>query len=173
MHLGERLAAIRHGARFQLVDVSELAVLLRNVFPPHERAKAIEIGEKYLEKEARRFGVQVAKVTRADLERVAAEYGFAKTDDLYAALGYGKFSPRKIIQKIAPEAAEPEPAPRAAPLPAAGGQTGDLILKVTGMDDLLGILQQSKVDQKLTLSIVRDGKQMEVTATLAARPANP
>jgi S1-C subfamily serine protease len=44
---------------------------------------------------------------------------------------------------------------------------------VTGMNDLLGILQQGKVDQKVTLSIVRDGKQMEVTVTLAARPANP
>ena len=41
------------------------------------------------------------------------------------------------------------------------------------MEDLLGILQQSKVDQKVTLTIVRAGKQMEVTATLAARPANP
>jgi 2-alkenal reductase len=44
---------------------------------------------------------------------------------------------------------------------------------VTGMDDLLSILQQSKVGQKVTLSIVRDGQQQEVTVTLAARPANP
>jgi S1-C subfamily serine protease len=34
-------------------------------------------------------------------------------------------------------------------------------------------LQQSEVGQKVTLSVVRDGKQLEVTATLAARPANP
>ncbi len=122
-----------------LVKTSRARNKIKNVINAEERAKAIEIGEKYLEKEARRFGVQVAKVTRADLERVAAEYGFAKTDDLYAALGYGKFSPRKIIQKIAPEAAEPEaePVPRAASQPAADGQTGDLILKVTGMEDLL------------------------------------
>jgi S1-C subfamily serine protease len=44
---------------------------------------------------------------------------------------------------------------------------------VTNMDDLLGILQQSKVDQKVTLTIVRDGQQQEVAVTLAARPANP
>ena len=63
-----------------------------------------------------------------------------------------------------------------------GGQDvmtgGDVITAVDGqtvtsMDDLLGILQQSKVGQKVTLSIVRDGKQLEVTVTLAARPANP
>ena len=44
---------------------------------------------------------------------------------------------------------------------------------VTSMDDLLSILQQSKVGQKVTLTIERDGKSLELTATLAARPANP
>jgi serine protease Do len=45
--------------------------------------------------------------------------------------------------------------------------------QVTGMNDLLGILQQSKVDQKVTLTIVRNGQQQDVAVTLAARPANP
>jgi S1-C subfamily serine protease len=63
-----------------------------------------------------------------------------------------------------------------------GGQEvqigGDVITAIDGqtvssMDDLLSILQQSKVDQKVTLTIVRDGQQTEVTVTLAARPANP
>ncbi|CAG0927382.1 serine protease DegQ [Thermoflexales bacterium] len=63
-----------------------------------------------------------------------------------------------------------------------GGQEvmigGDVITAINGqavtsMDALLGILQQSEVGQKVTLSVVRDGKQLEVTATLAARPANP
>jgi len=44
---------------------------------------------------------------------------------------------------------------------------------VTSMDDLLSILQQSKVGQKVTLTIERDGKSLELAATLAARPANP
>jgi S1-C subfamily serine protease len=63
-----------------------------------------------------------------------------------------------------------------------GGQDvmtgGDVITAVdgqavTGMDDLLGSLQQSQAGQKVTLSIVRDGRPLEVTVTLAARPANP
>ena len=44
---------------------------------------------------------------------------------------------------------------------------------VTGMDDLLSALEQSKVGQKVTLTIERNGQQQEVTVTLAARPANP
>ncbi len=44
---------------------------------------------------------------------------------------------------------------------------------VTSMNDLLSALQQSKVGQKVTLTLMRDGNQQEVTVTLAARPANP
>jgi guanosine-3',5'-bis(diphosphate) 3'-pyrophosphohydrolase len=115
---------------------------IKAVINATERAKAIEIGQKYLEKEARRIGVSLAKVTKADLERVSSEYGFAKVEDLHAALGYGKFSPRKILQKLSPDAAgaEPEPAPKpqvqstAAPVAA---EPGDLVIRVKGMDDLL------------------------------------
>jgi GTP pyrophosphokinase len=127
-----------------LVKTSRARNKIRAVINTTERVKAVEIGEKYLEKEARRFGVSLSKVTKARLEEVAEEYGFAKTEDLYAALGYGKFSPRKILQKLSPESdLEPEP-PKQAPVPtaahgapAAAGETGDLTIKVKGMDDLL------------------------------------
>lgn len=114
---------------------------IKAVINASARAKAIEIGQKYLEKEARRTGVSLARISRADIERVASEYGFAKVEDLHAALGYGKFSPRKILQKLSPDAAgaEPEPppkpqAPASTPPPAV---PGDLVIRVKGMDDLL------------------------------------
>ena len=44
---------------------------------------------------------------------------------------------------------------------------------VSGMEDLLSNLRQSKADDKVTLTILRDGKSLDVTLTLAARPANP
>ena len=73
-----------------------------------ERAKAVEIGEKYLEKEARRFGVSLNRITKAEMESVAGEYGYGKIEDLHAALGYGKFSPRQVLQKLAPDTVKPE-----------------------------------------------------------------
>ena len=42
---------------------------------------------------------------------------------------------------------------------------------ITGMQALQSILRQDKVDQKVTLTILRDGKQQDVTVTLAARPS--
>ena len=42
---------------------------------------------------------------------------------------------------------------------------------VTGMDDLIAYLAHSTVDQKVTLTILRNGKQETVDVTLAARPS--
>jgi GTP pyrophosphokinase len=127
-----------------LVKTSRARNKIRTVINAEERAKAIEIGGKYLEKEARRLGVQLARLGKAEIEKVAAEYGFAKVEDLYAALGYGKFSPRRILHKLAPntvqESEEPpvsgQPAAGAAPAGAAA-EGGDVVIKVKGIDDLL------------------------------------
>ncbi len=123
-----------------LVKTSRARQKIKAVINAAERAKAIEIGQKYLEREARRLGVQLAKAARSDLEKVAGEYGYAKLEDLYAALGYGRFSPRKILQKIAPSVeATPDQAPSPAAAPAAPppAGAGDLVLQVRGLDDLL------------------------------------
>jgi GTP diphosphokinase / guanosine-3',5'-bis(diphosphate) 3'-diphosphatase len=116
---------------------------IKHLINATEHAKAIEIGQKYLEREARRLGVQLSRITKADLERVAGEYGCGKTEDLHAALGYGKFSARQVLQKLAPDALEtpaveaPKPAPAAPGVGAPGGDPGDLVIKVKGVDDLL------------------------------------
>jgi guanosine-3',5'-bis(diphosphate) 3'-pyrophosphohydrolase len=123
---------------------------IKHVINATEHAKAIEIGQKYLEREARRLGVQISRITKADLERVASEYGCSKVEDLHAALGYGKFSARQALQKLAPdavqdpatEAPKPVPAPSGHGGPAgahggAAGEPGDLVIKVKGVDDLL------------------------------------
>src|SRR5437764_2276253 len=122
---------------------------IKHVINASERLKAIEIGQKYLEKEARRLGVQLSKVGKADLEAVASDYGLSKAEDLYAALGYGKFSARQLLGKVAPASVKEEadakpagPAPGSVetPLPPTmpGRPTdGDAVIKVRGMDDLL------------------------------------
>ncbi len=123
-----------------LVKTSKARNKIKHVINTTERAKAIEIGQKYLEKEARRFGVQLSRITKSGLEGVANEYGYSKIEDLHAALGYGKFSARQVLQKLAPEQVEleaepPKPAPQ--PVPDQGRETGDLVIKVKGIDDLL------------------------------------
>jgi len=62
-----------------------------------ERGQATEVGRRLLEREARQVGRSLKKIPQADLLRVASEYGCAKLEDLFADLGYGKFSARQII----------------------------------------------------------------------------
>ncbi|HEX3876928.1 MAG TPA: bifunctional (p)ppGpp synthetase/guanosine-3',5'-bis(diphosphate) 3'-pyrophosphohydrolase [Bryobacteraceae bacterium] len=107
-----------------------------------ERVKAIDIGQKYLEKEARRFGVQLGRIGKTDMEKVASEYGCGKMEDLYAALGYGRFSARQVLAKAAPEIVTEETTPIPTPeiLPPGAPQRerdSDNVIKVRGIDDLM------------------------------------
>jgi len=67
-----------------------------------QRRRAVEIGRKLLEKEARRFKVPMSQVTDQDLGRIANEYGVATAADLLATLGQGKHSAHQVLNKLAP-----------------------------------------------------------------------
>ncbi len=127
-----------------IVKTSRARNKIRHVINTTERVKAIEIGEKYLEREARRLGVAMSRISKARMEAVASDYGCGHIEDLHAALGYGKYSARQVLQKLAPDQVEPE-APEAVPVPVPEHAPGwrpvpgdqDLVIKVKGMDDLL------------------------------------
>jgi GTP pyrophosphokinase len=126
-----------------VVKTSRARNKIRHVINAVERAKAVEIGQKSLEKEARRMGVSLGRISNDDLESVASEYGVSKTEDLFAALGFGRFSARQVLQKVAPDEVAPEVVAPPSPLPASPGQPGspfgdgDLTIHVKGADDVL------------------------------------
>lgn len=125
-----------------VVKTSRARNKIRHVINAVERAKAVEIGQKSLEKEARRMGVSLGRISSSDLESVASEYGVSKTEDLYAALGFGKYSARQVLQKVAPEEIPPPelvpPGPLVSrPQPGAPIGDGDLTIKVKGADDVM------------------------------------
>jgi GTP pyrophosphokinase len=81
------------------IQTSRARSKVRHWINLHEREEAIAMGRRMLEKEARNCGISLKKISDADLVRVAAEYGCARADDLYAALGYGKWSARQVLAK--------------------------------------------------------------------------
>jgi GTP diphosphokinase / guanosine-3',5'-bis(diphosphate) 3'-diphosphatase len=120
----------------------------------HERLRAMEIGKKLLEREARKYKVSLGKFTDADYVRAAGEYGLGSQADLQAAVGFGKYSARQVLNKLEPGATMAvEPAageagtPGAAAAPAAGQMSdavkrvyfgkGSESLQVEGQNDLL------------------------------------
>jgi GTP diphosphokinase / guanosine-3',5'-bis(diphosphate) 3'-diphosphatase len=80
---------------------------VRHWVADQQRAESIEIGRKLLEKEANRFRLSIKKMltdSNGDLKRISGEYGYGRSDDLLAAIGYGKLVPRNVIAKyLGPE----------------------------------------------------------------------
>ena len=75
----------------------------------HQQERAIEIGKKLIEKEARKYRMSLKSIKDPDLLRAAGEYGLGRADDLLAAIGYGKYSARQVLAKLAPAGSEPLP----------------------------------------------------------------
>jgi GTP pyrophosphokinase len=77
----------------------------------NQRTRAIEIGQKLLEREARKFKISLDRFKPADFDRIANEYGLAAHDDLLASIGFGKYSARQTLNKLEPGSTMPiEPA---------------------------------------------------------------
>jgi GTP diphosphokinase / guanosine-3',5'-bis(diphosphate) 3'-diphosphatase len=72
-----------------------------------QRRRAVEIGRKLLEREARKYKVPMTQIDDQDLGRIAGEYGVATAADLLATLGLGKHSAHQILNKLAPGYANP------------------------------------------------------------------
>ena len=110
-----------------------------------QREKAEQIGLKLLEKEVRRLHASLKRITGKALEEVCKEYGCAQPPDLYAALGYGKYSARHIASKLLPQPEKPAgakdvpeaPRARAATKAAQPASADQAVLKVQGIDDIL------------------------------------
>jgi len=100
----------------------------------HQRERAIEIGQKLIEKEARKYRISMKDISEAELTKVAAENGLGRPDDLLAGIGYGKFSSRSILARLVPaSAANPEPG--ADPDgPSDGGGISSVMRRVFGGD---------------------------------------
>ena len=107
------------------------------------RREAVEIGRSLLEKEARRASLSLRRVQAARFEEVCREYGCSSPEDLYARLGFGRFSVRQVVRKLLPESAVPDgdrlrSQPPAIEPPAAGAAASTAaVLRVPGVDGVL------------------------------------
>ncbi len=73
----------------------------------HQRERAIEIGHKLLQREARKYKLSLDKFKPADFDRIANEYGLGNEQDLLAGIGFGKYSTRQILNKLEPGSTMP------------------------------------------------------------------
>ena len=108
----------------------------------HQRERAIDIGGKLLDREARKYKVALARFTEADYTRVANEYGVGGEKDLLAGIGFGKYSSRQVLHKLEPSLIAPSAPDVEAPATADTVKKLHLnprteALEVEGQNDLL------------------------------------
>jgi GTP diphosphokinase / guanosine-3',5'-bis(diphosphate) 3'-diphosphatase len=106
----------------------------------HQRERAIEIGRKLIEKEARKYRIALKDLKDDALQGIAQEYGAARVEDLMAGIGYGKYSAKTVLGKLIPagsgEGAEESHGVVSSVVQRVFG-TDSSALKVRGHDDLL------------------------------------
>ena len=72
---------------------------IRHFINTQERDEATEMGKRLLENESRNFPKSLKKISPEDLTKLAAEYGLSKPEDLFAAVGFGKYSARQVLAR--------------------------------------------------------------------------
>jgi guanosine-3',5'-bis(diphosphate) 3'-pyrophosphohydrolase len=108
----------------------------------HQRERAIEIGRKLIEKEARKYRVALKEIRDEELRKIASDYGLGQIDDLMAGIGYGKYSARQVLARLAPTSAAPVTESDSGGIASVvrrvfGGDSGNNAIRVKGHGDLL------------------------------------
>jgi guanosine-3',5'-bis(diphosphate) 3'-pyrophosphohydrolase len=118
---------------------------IRHWLSIHQRERAIEIGKKLLEKQARKYRLAMKDFNETEMGKIAREYGLGGGQDLLAGIGYGKYSARQILAKLSPEISGQTPTEEPDKTSTIGtvirrvfGQSADAgAIKVKGYNDLL------------------------------------
>jgi len=144
---GDIIEIVRNAAHKPSRDWLNFAVTsrarnkIKHLIQVEEKERAVELGRRVFEKEARRFGLNGMKLLEGDIAKVLAEFAAAKPEDLLAQIGYGKVSPRVLLDKIVPHDQLKEQAPEHPVVSAVKrvlrqGAEPDRI-KVRGADDVM------------------------------------
>jgi len=115
---------------------------IRHWLTQQESEKAIELGRKMLEKEARKYKKNAKDLLSSEqMHTLLSEYGSSKVEDLLSAIGYGKLSAKQVISRLSPEELKEAPAAAESMITSVVkrvlGIGGEAKLQVRGFDDLL------------------------------------
>jgi len=124
------------------VVTSHARYKIKHLIRVEEKARAIELGRRLFEKDARRFDVNLKTIGDGDQwARALADLGATKPEDAFALIGYGKVSAKQILSKLVPaenlREKPPEGAVAAAVKRVFGAGGADDKIKVKGFDDLM------------------------------------
>src|SRR5258706_464636 len=102
--------------------------------------RAVELGRKLFEKEARRYDLNPKTIVEGEaFAKALTDFAVGKTDDLFAAIGYGKIQPKQVLVRLVPADSLREKPPEGAVASVVRRVlgSGEEKIKVKGFDDLM------------------------------------
>ena len=123
-----------------VVVTSHARYKIKHLIRAEENARAVELGRKMFEKDARRFDLNPKTLVEGEaFAKVLVDFNAQKTDELFAAIAYGKVSAKQVLTRLVPADRLREKPPDG-PVTAAVRRvlgTGEEKIKVRGFDDLM------------------------------------
>ena len=101
---------------------------VRQWFKKQERSQRIETGKQLLDKEFKRLGISLPNV-----DKIARQFNYSSSDDLFFALGCGSISPSEVALKLSVDFEPPSKAVEISP----PGKISPSSVRVLGVGDLL------------------------------------
>jgi len=97
-----------------------------------ERKQSIELGTKLLEEDLRRHSLSPSMLKSDKMLEIAKSFSIQSLEDFFVSVGYGKLSPRQVINKLLPEKSAEEVVPKTVKPP-----TEQKGISIKGIDNIL------------------------------------
>ena len=111
------------------VRTSRAQTRIRNFIRLAEHTRSAEIGREVADRELRRYGISLPKLTKGgELLKAAEALGYTTGDEMIVAIGYGKLSPHQLVAQFVPAETLNGPLPEPAP----ASRLTEIFRKVTG-----------------------------------------
>jgi GTP pyrophosphokinase len=116
------------------VKTSRAQQKIRAFIKLQQREKGLQLGRELLDKELKRFGLNLNKMIKSgEIKKPAEELGYRTEDDLMVGVGYGKVVPSNLIEKLLPAEKIAETREQTARDQTNGNSTGGGLLNNLGL----------------------------------------
>ena len=127
-----------HHDWLNIVATNRARSKIRSWLKREEKQRAVEVGHKLLDREFRKIGTTLRKVSGSEeLGKIIQANGMSKEDDLLAAVGFGRISVTSVTGPFREEEAAEDGVEEVATRRTAPQSAGGSALEVTGDSDFL------------------------------------
>jgi len=87
----------------KFVKTGRARTKIRHYVLAEERERAVELGREGADRELKKWHLDIGRAEKdGEILKIAGDYSFKTESDFYAAIGYGRISPKVVVTKLIP-----------------------------------------------------------------------